>query len=147
MFTNNASCLGQRMFSLLTNDTKVKLNHFVYVDQCQIKVRHAKGSETVKNVVVPLRARPTFKDLAKISIFPCERSNNAKSSQCAQIQVRFLVQFINCSAKSWDNTVGVAFIISRKKKASKHAPVKIERQSRPSVSLTTLTHINKQTKM
>lgn len=139
------------MFSLLTNDTKVRLNHFVYADQCQIKVRHAKGSETVKNVVVfptPLRARPTFQDLAKISIFPCERSNNAKSSQCAQIQVRFLVQFINCSAKSWDNTVGVAFIISRKKKQrSKHAPVKIERQSRPSVSLTTLTHINKQTKM
>lgn len=40
-------------FSLLTNDTKVRLNHFVYADQCQIKVRHAKGSETVKNVVVP----------------------------------------------------------------------------------------------
>lgn len=40
-------------FSLLTNDTKVRLNHFVYADQCQIKVRQAKGSETVKNVVVP----------------------------------------------------------------------------------------------
>lgn len=46
-------------FSLLTNDTKVRLNHFVCADQYQIKVRHAKGSETVKNVVPNAPSRTT----------------------------------------------------------------------------------------